>query len=481
MNFLLSSEPLPIALLKPGLAVGAVVSFRGLVRDHNEGRIVQSLQYEAFSELAVKEGERILSEARAKFRVDEVACVHRVGHLQLGEDAILVEAASGHRQEAFDACRWVVDEVKARVPIWKKEFYTDGESAWLEPSPLGLPFTQEQFYSRQIRLAEVGLAGQERLANSKMLVIGAGGLGCAALPYLAAAGVGTICICDFDLVKAENLSRQVLFAVDEIARPKAEVAAERLARINPFIEVQALIERFSRANALELIAQYDLVLECSDSLTAKFDLNEALVNSGKAGIVAGIYRYEGQLQLIRPNSACLGCLWPKEPTPDCVGTCEQVGVLGMVPGVMGTLQASEAIKYLLGMASPLQEGKVAIFDLVDLSLNLLNASKRPGCTICSVNPEIRSEPLEVIPKNLEEYRVVDIREANELVTDPFPLAGSDWMPLSAWTGEGLDDRPTLFVCRAGVRSLRLTTQLRKEGWTHTYSLPGGIDTLAQLV
>lgn len=476
MRFSLSPNELIGPLIEPQNSTGAVVSFVGRVRNLNEGRQVLSLQYEAFDELAVSEGESILGEALARFPILDARCVHRTGLLSLGEAAILVEVAAAHRQEAFRACEWIVDEVKARAPIWKKEFYTDAESQWLQPGPKTTP-SESDYYARQMRLQEIGEAGQDKLKSSSVLVVGAGALGCAALPYLAAAGVGIIGICDSDSVEISNLSRQPLFTTDDVGKSKTQVAAERLRKINPFIAVTEHNFRVTRDNSAELVGAYDLILECTDSLETKFNLNEAAVAASKPLLVAGIYRYEGQLQLISPGQACLNCLWPEEPDPSCVGTCAEVGVLGAVPGVIGSLQACEALKLLLGLPSPLQAGKLILFDLTDNRITEVQAHPRSDCSVCGEHPEPRENPMELVPESMDGFRVVDIRESDELVEEPFPFDSGEWMPLSAWTGEDLDDRPTLFVCHAGVRSLRLVSYLRGQNRPKTFSLPGGVSTL----
>jgi adenylyltransferase/sulfurtransferase len=293
--FAFSSEPLDperhrAALADP--ASGGYASFEGWVRDHNEGRRVERLEYEAFEALAIKEGERIVADAVARFGVSRAACVHRVGSLGIGDLAVWVGVASAHRGEAFAACRYIIDEVKHRVPIWKKEHYADGDSGWVNcercaaaaqphdhehdhdgahapaahharsAADPGRDF--EHDYSRQVALPEVGTAGQARLAAAAVLVVGAGGLGVPVLQYLAAAGVGRIGILDGDRVEASNLHRQPLYGIADIGHFKAEVAAGRLATLNCDMRIDAIATHATHGNIDELVADYDVVVECTD-------------------------------------------------------------------------------------------------------------------------------------------------------------------------------------------------------------------------
>ena len=244
-------------------AAGGYASFEGWVRDHNDGRRVRRLEYEAFEALAIKEGSRIVQQAIEKFGVSRAACVHRVGDLAVGELAVWVGVSAAHRQEAFAACRYIIDEVKHRVPIWKKEHYEDGDSGWVNCERCaevavdhvhdgGMPHAHDEHqdtattgfahdYSRQVALPEVGQAGQQRIRNASVLVIGAGGLGVPALQYLAAAGVGRIGILDGDVVEASNLHRQPLYGVADIGRPKAVAAADRLRSLNRDVRCDAIV------------------------------------------------------------------------------------------------------------------------------------------------------------------------------------------------------------------------------------------------
>ncbi|MGH7918974.1 MAG: ThiF family adenylyltransferase, partial [Candidatus Dormibacteraceae bacterium] len=259
--FRFSSTPLEESALRAELtdpACGGYTAFEGWVRDHNEGQRVRRLEYEAFEPLAIKEGERIIAEAIARFGVERAACVHRIGTLEIGENAVWVGVSAAHRDEAFRACRYIIDEVKHRVPIWKKEYYESGDSGWVNCERCAQHAAHGEHaaaspehahpghshgaspkpdYSRQIALKEVGAAGQEKLRRAAVLVVGCGGLGVPVMTYLAAAGVGRIGLVDGDRLEASNLHRQTLYSLADVGKPKVELAAARLRALNPEVEV----------------------------------------------------------------------------------------------------------------------------------------------------------------------------------------------------------------------------------------------------
>jgi len=486
-----SIDPAPSRALDEA---GGYVVFEGCVRNRNQGREVRSLEYEAFGEMAVKTGNEVLEEACRQFPILEVRCVHRTGHLRVGDIAIRVEVAAAHRNAAFEACGWIVDEVKRRVPIWKKEHYVEGDSGWIgidvaskseirnleEPaegqSKIG-PKSEIQYYSRQVTLAEVGEEGQAKLKAARVLVVGAGGLGSPALLYLAAAGVGTLGIVEFDDLDESNLHRQVLYSAAEVGRPKAEAAAERVRALNPYIEVVPHQARLSPANAAELIAGYDLVLDCSDNFRTKFLLNDACVEAGKALVQASIYRYEGQILVITPEAPCLRCLWPETPAEGCVGSCAEVGVLGVVPGFFGTLQATEAIKLILGMPSPLREGKMLLLDVLTYQQQMISISCDPACLSCgSARGTQHPEPgfeVEASEIDFADYFVVDVREPYELRMQPFAAALN--LPSTRFDPSRLPQAERyLLVCAHGVRSAYLAETMREQGDHRFFSLIGGV-------
>jgi molybdopterin/thiamine biosynthesis adenylyltransferase/molybdopterin synthase catalytic subunit/rhodanese-related sulfurtransferase len=490
---------------------GGYASFEGWVRDHNEGRQVRRLEYEAFTALAVREGDRIVAEAVEKYGVRRAACVHRIGDLALGEMAVWVGVSAPHRSEAFAACRYIIDEVKHRVPIWKKEHYVDGDSGWVNCERCAQPAEHELThahthahgnehahssghgapdYSRQVALPEVGRAGQARLQHGSVLVIGAGGLGVPVLQYLAAAGVGRIGVVDGDVVEASNLHRQPLYGWADIGASKAQVAAARLRALNPEVNVEIRAERATASNIAQWLAGYDLVVDCSDNFATKFLVNDAAVSLGKPAVFASVYQYEGQLQTYVPREdwPCLRCLWPEAPRDGLVGNCAEAGVLGAVPAALGAMQAMQALKLLLGLEADARPA-LHTFDLLGMHWRTLKASRNPACdhgrrTLRDSAPT--AEGLELHYPTLRAARdsgltLVDIRESWERATDD-----PDWqiemhVPLSALV-EGAaalpDEGRYLVVCAHGVRSHALAEHLRSHGYREVYSLAGGLAGLA---
>ena len=507
--FSFSSTPIDTASGRAALAdpaCGGYVTFEGWVRDHNEGRAVQRLEYEAFAALAEAEGERIVTEAIARFSVQHAACIHRVGDLGLGEMAVWVGVSSRHRAEAFAACRYIIDEVKHRVPIWKKEHYADGATEWVNcercahpgehahhapaaavaPGIAAADATQGADFSRQIALPEVGAAGQQRLADGAVLVIGAGGLGVPVLQYLAAAGVGRIGIVDGDVVEASNLHRQPLYGVSDVGKSKAAAAAARLRELNPATTVAVHAERAHAGNIGDWLGRYDLVVECSDNFATKFVVNDAAVSLGKPAVFASVYQYEGQLQVYLPREdwPCLRCLWPEAPRDGLVGNCAQAGVLGPVPAALGAMQAMQALKILLGLPAEAVPA-LHVFDLLGMHWRTIKSARNPGCDHSPRELQataIDPTALEILFPTLAAAHasgltLVDIRETWERAMDS-PERQIEWhLPLSAFM-QGAPALPPdgryLLVCAHGVRSLALAEHLRSLGYPQVYSLIGGL-------
>jgi adenylyltransferase/sulfurtransferase len=509
-NELLEPERYRSELADP--ASGGYASFEGWVRDHNEGRRVERLEYEAFETLAIREGERIVADAVARFGVSKAACVHRVGALGIGDLAVWVGASSAHRGEAFAACRYIIDEVKHRVPIWKKEYYTDGDSGWVNcercaavahdhdhehahapaadrarpAADSGRDFAHD--YSRQVALPEVGATGQARLAAAAVLVVGAGGLGVPVLQYLAAAGVGRIGILDGDHVEASNLHRQPLYGIADVGRGKAEVAAERLAMLNRDVKLEAITTHATGDNIDALVGGYDLVVECTDNFRAKFLVNDAVVRGGKPAVFASVHQYEGQLQVYRPEPdwPCLRCLWPAAPRDGLVGNCAEAGVLGPVPATLGAMQAMQALQLIIGLNAGSSPALVMV-DLLTLETRRVSARRDPACShdlgASADAPDAAPIELEfvtlaaAVESGLE---LVDIREAWERGFDPPNASIALHLPLSDLVN-GRARFPAegryLVICAHGVRSLSLTEHLRSLGQSEVYSLRGGLAAL----
>ena len=539
-RFSFSARPFEVATLQQGLAdatCGGYASFEGWVRNHNEGLPVTRLEYEAFVELAVREGERIIDEARAKFGVENAACVHRVGDLAIGDLAVWVGVSARHRDEAFRACRYIIDEVKHRVPIWKKEHYVNGDSGWVNcercataPSAQAEAAAAEAAaahdhahhghahhdhhhghahahaparppqpdYSRQMALREVGAAGQARLRAATVAVIGAGGLGVPVLQYLAGAGVGRLVIIDGDRLEPSNLHRQTLYALADCGQPKATLAAARVRALNPAVEAIAHAQRLDAANGRALLEGASLVIDCTDNFSTKFLLNDLAQQLRVPAVLASVYQYEGQLQVLRPDrdGACLRCVWPEATRDGLVGNCAEAGVLGPVPGVFGALQALEAMKVLLDLPGQLGD-ELLVFDLTTLSTSRVrmrrSAACPPGaCTRTARDLEAASAALaaeaalpaaalELEFDDLDQaaalgYVIIDIREPAELRDQPTPARTARHVPLAELlAGHNLPaDARYLLVCARGARSLSAARALRERGLGEVYSLRRGL-------
>jgi sulfur-carrier protein adenylyltransferase/sulfurtransferase len=525
MTFRFSSTPLDDSALRAELSdptCGGYAAFEGWVRDHNEGRRVRRLEYEAFEPLAVKEGERIIAEAVARFGVEHAACVHRLGALEIGEKAVWVGVTARHRDEAFRACRYIIDEVKHRVPIWKKEHYENGDSGWVncercaehaghaDSGHTGSDHahgahahgghskaeTARPDYSRQIALKEVGTAGQERLRRAAVLVVGCGGLGVPVMTYLAAAGVGRIGLVDGDRLEASNLHRQTLYSLADVGKPKVDLAAARLRELNPEIDVRTHALRLNAATAPEIIEPYSLVIDCTDNFSTKFMLNDTCVRLRKPVIFSSVYQYEGQLQIVRPErgGACLRCVWPEATRDGLVGNCAEAGVLGPVPGTFGSLQALEALKLLLDLPGQLSD-ELLMLDLLSLSVTRVRTRRAPDCPEHALRRTAPSRGAATTPAGTsamelsfdaleraltDGFEVIDIREAHELARVAAPCSAARHLPLAELLHghAGLDRaRRYLLVCASGKRSLAAAQELRSRGYGEVFSLRGGIAAL----
>jgi molybdopterin/thiamine biosynthesis adenylyltransferase/molybdopterin synthase catalytic subunit/rhodanese-related sulfurtransferase len=516
--FSFSTTPLDTAALQREVrdpACGGFAAFEGWVRNHNEGHAVTRLEYEAFVELAEKEGERIVRAAIEKFGVTRAACVHRVGSLGLGDVAVWVGVSAAHRDEAFRACRFIIDEVKHRVPIWKKEHYVTGDSGWVncercaavpEAQPGSHSHSHDSHahhgaspqqasgatpdYSRQIALREVGLAGQERLRRASVLVVGAGGLGVPVLQYLAGAGVGRLAIVDSDRLEPSNLHRQTWYALADCGQPKAELATRRVRALNPEVHVDTHAVKLEAGNAEALAAGHDLILDCSDNFATKFLLNDLALRLRKPVLFASVYQYEGQLQLVRGDEAspCLRCVWPEATRDGLVGNCAEAGVLGPVPGVFGSLQALEALKLLLGLQG-LGADEMLIFDLVTLNTQRLRARRAANCEAhgragqapapAKADVDLEVDFSSLVAAQERGFTLIDVRDARE--RDAEPLAGDSLhlpMPRLLTDAAGLQmERAYLLVCATGKRSAVAADLLRSQGFRRCHSLRGGIKAL----
>jgi thiazole biosynthesis adenylyltransferase ThiF len=255
-------------------------------------------------------------------------------------------------------------------------------------------FTEEQIkrYARHIILPEVGGKGQEKLLNSKVLVIGAGGLGSPAILYLAAAGVGTIGIVDFDVVDFSNLQRQIIHNTERVGTPKVESARRTVEMLNPDVKVIAYNTRISKENIMDIIKDYDVVLDGTDNFPTRFLINDACYFAGKPLVSAAMLRFEGQVSVfdfrMKEQSPCYRCLFPEPPPPGLVPSCQEAGILGSIGGIMGCIQATEAIKLILGIGEPLV-GKLLIMDALSMDFRKVKLRKDPNCPLCGEKPVIK--------------------------------------------------------------------------------------------
>ncbi|MBK7250726.1 MAG: ThiF family adenylyltransferase [Gammaproteobacteria bacterium] len=491
---------------------GGYAAFEGWVRDHSDGKRVTRLEYEAFERLGIGEGERIVEEARQRFSIENALCVHRVGSLAIGDMAVWVGVSAPHRDEAFRACRYIIDEVKHRVPIWKKEHYVSGDSGWVNCERCAAAGethvaaredehdhaharpgeTARPDYSRQMVLREVGAAGQARLAAASVAVVGAGGLGVPVLGYLAGAGVGRLGIIDADRLDASNLHRQTLYALADVGALKAELAAARLRALNPELHLDVHALRLDAGNGPTLLRGHDLIVDCTDNFATKFLLNDLAQTLGIPLVLASVYQYEGQIQVVDPQraSACLRCIWPQATRDGLVGNCAEAGVLGPVPGVFGSLQALEALKILLDLPGRLED-ELLVIDLLRLTSSRVRLHRTAECrgNACQRLPVASAPAGEEAPGELElsfasldealaaGYGVIDIREPTELAQRPTPALRSRHLPLGMLL-ERTRELPLaerhLLVCAHGARSLAAARELRARGIVRVYSLRGGI-------
>jgi len=362
--------------------------------------------------------------------------------------------------------------------------------------------TEEQLqrYSRQIILEEVGVAGQRKLLESKVLVVGAGGLGSPAALYLAAAGVGTIGIVDGDRVDLTNLHRQVLHFNHDVGRPKTQSARRTLEDINPDVRVVPHQTVLTSANALEILSQYDVVVNGSDNFPTRYLVNDACVLLGKPLVDASILRWEGQATTFLPGRGCYRCLFPSPPPPGAVPSCAEAGIVGAVAGFMGTHQALEAIKVLLGVGETLAN-RLMLFDALTGEIRFVRWSRNPDCPVCGDRPTIRelidyeafcgvprpdgaphaqAKPAEVSVGEVDALLaqgavLVDVREAWEVAQAH--IEGTRWIPMGeveARVQEIPRDRTVVVYCASGQRSGKVTQWLRERGYDRVFNLVGGI-------
>src|SRR6185369_2396065 len=362
---------------------------------------------------------------------------------------------------------------------------------------MNLNHEQIKRYTRHILLPEVGVEGQKKLLNAKVLVVGAGGLGCPISLYLAAAGVGTIGLVDFDTVDASNLQRQILFTTADIGKPKVEVAAQRLKALNPDVKVNTYAVALRSDNIMDILKDYDMIIDGTDNFPTRYLANDASVLQNKPNVYGSIFRFEGQATVFKtPEGPCYRCLYPEPPPPGEVPSCAEGGVMGAMVGTVGAIQATEAIKLITGAGKP-AIGKFVIYNSLDMQFRNLKLHKDPACPICGKNPTIKAlidyeqfcgmkvedtqtkqtavlgkdeiTPLELKVKmdEKQDFVLIDVREPNEY--DIARIPGSTLIPLSELPArykelDRFKGKEIVVHCKSGIRSRKAIHFWKQQGY-----------------
>ena len=365
-------------------------------------------------------------------------------------------------------------------------------------------------YSRHLLMPEVGLEGQKKLKAASVLVIGTGGLGSPVAMYLAAAGVGRIGLVDYDVVDFTNLQRQVIHGTSTLGERKVESARRRLLDINPEVQVDVYDEPFTSENAFRVVEPYDVVIDGTDNFPTRYLVNDVCVMTGKPNVYGSIFRFEGQVSVFfAEEGPCYRCLFPEPPPPGLVPSCAEGGVFGVLPGTIGTLQATEALKLILGIGEP-QIGQLMLYDALGMSFDLVHLKKNPDCKVCSDHPEVTElidyeafcgvpshdheegrldTQWEISARELAErikqgdpIRLIDVREPHELQISH--IEGAELIPLGSLAGEmhRLDSAQEIVLfCKSGGRSARALELLAGAGFRKLKNLRGGINEWAREV
>ncbi|MET8543638.1 adenylyltransferase/sulfurtransferase MoeZ [Kitasatospora sp. NPDC004799] len=358
-------------------------------------------------------------------------------------------------------------------------------------------------YSRHLIIPDVGMAGQKRLKNAKVLCVGAGGLGSPALLYLAAAGVGTLGIVEFDVVDESNLQRQVIHGQSDVGRSKAESARDSVKEINPYVDVVLHEERLDNSNVMEIFSGYDLIVDGTDNFATRYLVNDAAVLLGKPYVWGSIYRFDGQASVFwAEHGPCYRCLYPEAPPPGMVPSCAEGGVLGVLCASIGSIQVNEAIKLLAGIGDPLV-GRLMIYDALEMNYRQVKVRKDPNCAVCGENPTvtelidyeafcgvvseeaqaaaagstITSQQLKQWQDDEEEIYLIDVREPGEYEIVNIP--GAVLIPKNEFLmGDALEklpqDRKIVLHCKSGVRSAEVLAVVKAAGFANAVHLGGGV-------
>jgi len=495
--FALTEQPIDAAALRARLQrpeAGALVVFEGWVRNHHRGRAVTRLDYEAFAEMAQSEGDALIAEIEREFPGVAIIGVHRCGDLAPGDVAVWIGATSAHRDDAFRAGRLVIEEVKRRLPIWKKEYHPGAEPVWVNcTEDTGGPRNSAEFNARQTALPEVGEAGRQRLAQASVLVVGVGGLGCPAALYLGGAGVGRLTLVDGGKVELSNLHRQILFEMGDVGAPKASRAALALRARNQHIVVEAIASDATAANVRALVTGRTVVLDCTDNFVTRLLLHDLCLELGVPLVQAAVHRWEGVLNVFRRGEGgCLYCtgLPPRPVDLAATGNCAGAPVFGPAVGVLGLLQATEAIKIVLGRpAEEIATHHTLLIDTLTTEITRVERPARPDCSYCRGRPplpfvatggESESASLWVDQAELAQLvapRLVVLVTAEERLQFEVPAAARALHPADTASLDFFaeqDTGPLVLACPFGLRSAALVRGLRASGHNRVFALAGGL-------
>ncbi len=370
-----------------------------------------------------------------------------------------------------------------------------------ETSPASLTNDEILRYSRHLIMPEVGMEGQQKLKAAKVLCIGTGGLGSPLALYLAAAGVGTLGLVDFDVVDYTNLQRQIIHSTADVGRKKLDSAAEKLSAINPFVEIKKFDTRLSSENALEIFADFDIIADGTDNFPTRYLVNDACVLTGKPNVYGSIFRFEGQASVFATEEGpCYRCLYPEPPPPGLVPSCAEGGVLGILPGLVGVMQATEVVKLILGIGDPLI-GRLLLIDALGMKFRELKLRKNPECPACGAHPTvtklidynefcgIRGEEEKPLTAGIPEIQVEELKRRLDAGDDLFVLdvrepheyqicnIGGHLIPLNDLpkrVSELDSSREIVAHCKMGGRSAKAVAFLQQAGFKKIHNLSGGI-------
>ncbi len=370
-----------------------------------------------------------------------------------------------------------------------------------ETAPATLTNDEILRYSRHLIMPEVGMEGQQKLKAAKVLCIGTGGLGSPLALYLAAAGVGTLGLVDFDVVDYTNLQRQIIHTTSDVGRKKLDSAAEKLKAINPFVEIKKFDTRLSSENALEIFADFDIIADGTDNFPTRYLVNDACVLTGKPNVYGSIFRFEGQASVFAAEEGpCYRCLYPEPPPPGLVPSCAEGGVLGILPGLVGVIQATEVVKLILGTGDPLI-GRLLLIDALGMKFRELKLRKNPECPACGAHPTItklidynefcgiRGEEEKPLTAGIPEIQVEELKRRLDAGEDLFVLdvrepheyqicnIGGHLIPLNDLpkrVSELDSSREIVAHCKMGGRSAKAVTFLQQAGFKKIHNLSGGI-------